>query len=102
MLFEFCHTGMKISRCVYAGDELILLCYLFNIYNSYAHENIINCDVLQHDNVNNSDHLGVMYELRVECPDAPVDGLSLSGITSVRLSTLVCSFMHSECTGSCE
>ncbi len=82
---------MKISRCVYAVDELILLCYvllmgfvkvafcrlkyLFNIYNSYAHENIINCDVLQHDNVNNSDHLGVMCKLCVECPDAPVDGL---------------------------
>ena len=43
--------------------------------NSYAHENIINCDVLQHDNVNSSDHLGVMCELCVECPDAPVDGL---------------------------
>ena len=53
----------------------ILSPYLFNIYNSYAQENIINCDVLQHDNVNNSDHLGVMCELRVECPDAPVDGL---------------------------
>ena len=25
MLFEFCLTGMKISRCVYAGDGLILL-----------------------------------------------------------------------------
>ena len=24
MLFGFCHTGMKISRCVYAGVGLIL------------------------------------------------------------------------------
>ena len=47
----------------------------FVFINSYAHENIINCDVLQHDNVNNSDHLGVLCELCVECPDAPVDGL---------------------------
>ena len=31
--------------------------------------------MLQHDNVNNSDNLGVMCELCVECPDAPVDGL---------------------------
>ena len=31
--------------------------------------------MLQHDNVNNSDHLGVMCELCVECPAAPVDGL---------------------------
>ena len=77
---------------MYAGDELILLCYvllmgfvkvafcrltclIYTVYNSYAHENIINCDVLQHDNVNNSDHVGVMCELCVECPDAPVDGL---------------------------
>ena len=26
MLFEFFLTGMKISRCVYTGVELILLC----------------------------------------------------------------------------
>ena len=25
MLFEFCPTGTKISRCVYAGEGLILL-----------------------------------------------------------------------------
>ena len=25
MLFEFCATGMKISRCVFAGVGLILL-----------------------------------------------------------------------------
>ena len=26
MVFEFCLTGMKISRCVYAVVELILIC----------------------------------------------------------------------------
>ena len=31
--------------------------------------------MLEHDNVNNSDHLGVLCELRVECPDAPMAGL---------------------------
>ena len=47
----------------------------FVFINSYAYENIINCDVLQHNNVNSSDHLGVMYELCVKCPNASVDGL---------------------------
>ena len=30
--------------------------------------------MLKHDNVNNSDHLGVMCEQCVECPDAPMAG----------------------------
>ena len=43
--------------------------------HAYAHDNIINCNVLQHDHVNNNDHIGVMWELCVEYTDAPVYGL---------------------------
>ena len=49
MLFEFCLTGMKITRCVYVGVELILLfavllmgfvnaafCRLTCLFNAYV------------------------------------------------------------------
>ena len=43
----------------------------FMFINSYAHDKVIHCDVLHHDNMNNSDHLGVRCELYVDCPDTP-------------------------------
>ena len=69
-----CNTKRSSDNFTYhKGRHTSYIDFVF--INSYAHENIINCDVLQHDNVNNSNHLGVMCELCVECPDAPVDGL---------------------------
>ena len=35
--------------------------------NSYAYDNILNCEVLHHEDSNNSDHLGVSCQLNVEC-----------------------------------
>ena len=37
--------------------------------NTYidAYDNILNCEVLHHEDSNNSDHLGVSCQLNVEC-----------------------------------
>ena len=69
-----CNTKRSSDNFTYhKGRHTSYIDFVF--MNSYAHENIMNCDVLQHDHGNNNDHLGVLCELCVECPDAPVDGL---------------------------
>ena len=41
--------------------------YYYIAINSYAYDNILNCEVLHHEYSNNSDHLGVSCQLNVEC-----------------------------------
>ena len=35
--------------------------------NAYAYDNILNCEMLHHEDSNNSDHLGVSCQLNMEC-----------------------------------
>jgi len=49
------------------GSHISYIDYVF--INSYAWDKIVNCCVLYHEESNNSDHLGVLCEIVIDCPE---------------------------------
>ena len=60
-----CNVKRNINDFTYSkGAKSSYIDYI--AINSYAYDNILNCEVLHHEDSNNSDHLGVSCQLNVE------------------------------------